>query len=299
MAENNNDIYIYQRLCFDISKQFTKAYSTSFFSATRFFNRDIRYAIHSIYGFVRLADEIVDSFHGFPQQKLLQRFQEDYYIARDQGISTNPILQSFLHTVEKYGIPDEYIHSFLKSMHVDLKKKEYKTLIETKQYIYGSADVVGLMCLKVFSENNDSLFESLHIPAMRLGSAFQKVNFLRDLRKDVFILGRNYFPNLAIKNFDENIKNEIIKDIEEDFKIAYSGIIKLPSNSRLAVMVAYRYYLKLLKKIKKTPSHKIISKRVRVSNLKKFVLLSDITLKQIFTRNWINDKWCKYSTISR
>ena len=279
MAENNNPIDTYRALCFEISKQVTKTYSTSFYAATQLFDADMRYAIHSIYGFVRMADEIVDSFHGFPQKTMLERFEQDYYFATEQGISVNPTLHSFLLTVKQYDIPDEYIQAFLNSMRADLEKKAYKTKLESDQYIYGSADVVGLMCLKVFCQNNESLFQSLREPAMRLGSAFQKVNFLRDLRDDVYLLGRTYFPDFSIEDFDEQVKERLVKEIEADFEASYAGIRQLPDNSRLAVTVAYKYYLSLLKKIRQTPASLLLSKRIRVDNFHKFALLSGAVIK--------------------
>lgn len=267
-------LILYQRLCFKLSKQLTKAYSTSFYSATSLFGKETREAIHGIYGFVRLADEIVDTFHGFDKKSLLDKFEADYYSAHKQGISINPILHSFLLTVKKYDIPQEYIAEFLSSMRADLDKKVYKSKSEMNEYIYGSADVVGLMCLKVFCGKNQNLFQSLFVPAMRLGSAFQKVNFLRDMQQDMQVLGRNYFPNVSLENFDEKSKNELVEDIQNDFDEAYLGIRKLPDDSRLAVMVAYKYYLTLLKKIKKTPADELISKRIRVSDFQKMLLLS-------------------------
>lgn len=282
MTENNIPIHTYHNLCFDISKQVTKAYSTSFYTATQLFDADIRSAIHSIYGFVRFADEIVDSFHAFPQKSILERFEQDYYFAAEQGISANPILHSFQLTVKQYGIPDEYIQAFLNSMRADLEKKAYKTKLESNQYIYGSADVVGLVCLKVFCGNNTSLFQSLREPAMRLGSAFQKVNFLRDLKYDVFLLGRTYFPDFSIENFDDRAKDRLVKEIEADFKASYAGIRQLPDNSRLAVTVAYKYYLGLLEKIRQTPASRLLSKRIRVSDFHKFALLSGAVIKNTF-----------------
>ncbi len=273
MFEKDKCINIYHNLSFDLSKKITQTYSTSFYSATRLFAPDTQKAIHSIYGFVRLADEIVDSFHGFDKKSLLDKFEEQYYESAKHNISYNPILHSFYLTVQKYQIPDEYIQAFLSSMRADLDKKRYTTQLETDKYIYGSADVVGLMCLKVFCQGNEELFQLLLTPAMRLGSAFQKVNFLRDLKEDYFLLGRVYFPNFSMENFDEEAKNKLIDEINTDFAEAYKGIRKLPRDSRLAVTIAYKYYLQLLKKIKKTPANEIISRRIRVSNFNKFLLL--------------------------
>ena len=279
MTENSNSIKQYHAVGFELSKHLTKAYSTSFYSATQLFGKETRKAIHSIYGFVRIADEIVDTFQGFDKKSLLQKFEADYYTAYSQGVSSNPILHSFQLTVKKYDIPQEYIVEFLSSMRADLEKKVYLSKSEMNDYIYGSADVVGLMCLKVFCGKNQNLFQSLFVPAMRLGSAFQKVNFLRDLKEDVKVLGRNYFPDISIDNFDEKSKELLIKDIQNDFDEAYAGIKKLPEDSRLAVMVAYKYYLALLNKIKKTPANELMNKRVRVSDFKKMLLLSTAFVK--------------------
>jgi len=237
------------------------------------FKKETRDAIYSIYGFVRVADEIVDTFHGFDREKLLEKFESDYYDAILNGISTNPVLQSFQVTVKKYRIPDEHIRAFLNSMKCDLEKTEYSSKSEIEEYIYGSADVVGLMCLKVFCLNNTELYNELEIPAMKLGSAFQKVNFLRDLKTDVQYLGRRYFPELINQNLNENIKLLLIKEIENDFNIAYTGIKRLPGRSKLAVLIAYYYYKRLLTKIKQTTATEIMEKRISVSNSRKIALL--------------------------
>ena len=273
MKEKENCIQKYNELAFKLSKETTKKYSTSFYSASKFFDPKTRKAIHSIYGFVRLADEIVDSFHDYDKKTLLDKLEEEYSISSELGISTNPILHSFLITVKEYNIPKEYIDNFLRSMRYDLEKKEYRTKEEAKDYIYGSADVVGLMCLKIFCRNNNELFDKLYNPAMRLGSAFQKVNFLRDLKEDVLSLGRTYFADFNIEKFDEETKLELIKEIEEDFNEARHGITNLPKGSKLAVLIAYKYYLCLLKKIKQTPAEKVIEKRIRVDDFNKLLLL--------------------------
>lgn len=266
MVKNSNLLADFNSLSFDFSKNITKKYSTSFYSATKLLADDTKEAIQSIYGFVRLADEIVDTFHDFDKISLLHKFEKDYYDAYENNISLNPLLNSFQITVKKYEIPDSYIQEFLKSMKADLDKKQYKSKSEMDQYIYGSADVVGLMCLKVFCNNDQNLFKSLVFPAMRLGSAFQKVNFLRDIKEDTEILGRTYFPQLTIKALDENTKKEIVQDINKNFKDAYEGIKNLPDNSMLAVLVAYKYYLRLLKKIEKTSAVELKNKRIRISN---------------------------------
>ncbi|MDD4545092.1 MAG: phytoene/squalene synthase family protein [Bacteroidales bacterium] len=279
MKEKENCIGKYNDLAFKLSKETTKQYSTSFYSASKFFDSQTRTAIHSVYGFVRLADEIVDSFHDYDKKTLLDKFEEEYSLSCELGISTNPILHSFLITVKEYNIPKEYIDNFLRSMRYDLEKKEYKTKEEAKDYIYGSADVVGLMCLKIFCRNNNELFDKLYNPAMRLGSAFQKVNFLRDLKEDVLSLGRTYFADFNIEKFDEETKLELIKEIEEDFYEAKLGIKDLPEGSQLAVIIAYKYYLRLLKKIKQTPAEKVIEKRIRVNDFNKLILLINTIIK--------------------
>ncbi|MCC9071474.1 squalene/phytoene synthase family protein [Flavobacterium sp. F-65] len=264
---------LFDNVSFKCSKLVTKSYSTSFSMAVYMLAPSIRDAIYSIYGFVRFADEIVDSFHGFDKKNLIDDFEKEYYKATATGISLNPILNSFQQTVKQYNITDDLIQSFLKSMKLDLIKSDYNKE-EIEDYIYGSADVVGLMCLKVFVSGNDSKYEKLKMEAMRLGSAFQKVNFLRDLKDDNLILNRNYFPGIDLNSFDEIAKNKIIKEIEEDFKIAYQGIIKLPVEAKFGVYTAYIYYKKLLKKLENTPCHEIGNERIRVSNYSKAGLLA-------------------------
>jgi len=270
---NEKQMQLFDQTTYNISKLVTNSYSTSFSFATSLLSKEHRTAIYNIYGFVRFADEIVDTFHEFDKSYLLNKFEEDLKIAFSKGISLNPILHSFQLTVRKYNIPQTYINAFLTSMKSDLEKKEFKTKLEADNYIYGSADVVGLMCLRVFCDGNDGQFEKLFKPAMSLGSAFQKVNFLRDLKTDTEILGRSYFPNLDYSNFNEETKNKIISDIEEDFKKAYSGIKQLPEDSRIAVFVAYLYYKSLLDKIKKAPAGQIQEIRIRISNVKKIMIL--------------------------
>jgi phytoene synthase len=254
---------LFDNVSFKCSKLVTQSYSTSFSLAVYMLAPSIRDAIYSIYGFVRFADEIVDSFHGFDKKNLIDDFEKEYYKATATGISLNPILNSFQQTVKQYNITDDLIQSFLKSMKLDLIKSDYNKE-EIEDYIYGSADVVGLMCLKVFVSGNDSKYEKLKMEAMRLGSAFQKVNFLRDLKDDNLILNRNYFPGIDLNSFDEIAKNKIIKEIEEDFKIAYQGIIKLPVEAKFGVYTAYIYYKKLLKKLENTPCHEIGNEIIRV-----------------------------------
>ncbi len=256
------------------SKVVTQSYSTSFGIATKMLSSSIRNDIYNIYGFVRFADEIVDSFHNYNKKELLDKFENELNYSLENRISLNPILNSFQKTVHKYSIDFEQINSFMKSMRWDLNKKNYLNQTEFNDYIYGSADVVGLMCLKVFVRGDQSLYDELRLPAMALGSAFQKVNFLRDLKDDHEGLNRSYFPNLNFDNFDEETKNIILKEIDNDFEKAVKGIFKLPSSARFGVYTAYKYYLKLLKKLRKTPSLKIKSTRIRVPNYQKMNVLA-------------------------
>jgi phytoene synthase len=265
---------LFDDVSFKCSKLVTKSYSTSFSLAVYMLSPSIRDAIYSIYGFVRFADEIVDSFHGFKKEELINDFEKEYYKAYDAGVSLNPILNSFQHTVKEYNITDDLVQSFLKSMKLDLIKSDYNSVEEYNEYIYGSADVVGLMCLKVFVSGKEHKYEQLKGEAMRLGSAFQKVNFLRDLKDDKLLLNRNYFPGVDLNSFDEKAKNEIIAEIEEDFRIAYQGIVKLPIEAKFGVYTAFVYYKKLLKKLENTPYHQIGNERIRVSNYTKAALLA-------------------------
>lgn len=265
---------IFDKVSYECSEKVTKTYSTSFSMATKLLSKSIRKDIYNIYGFVRFADEIVDSFHNFNKSELFNSFAEDLDKALLNKISLNPILNSFQHTYHKYSIDRDLVDSFMKSMRMDLKKKKYSTVKEYKEYIYGSADVVGLMCLKVFVQGNEKQFEKLKINAMKLGSAFQKVNFLRDIKADQENLKRSYFPNTQFNNLSELEKNNIINEIEDDFKLGLQGIKELPIVAKFGVFIAYRYYNQLLKKLKKTPATEIINKRIRVPNLKKLELLT-------------------------
>lgn len=257
------------------SKIVTKSYSTSFSLAVNMLSPKIRVDIYNIYGFVRFADEIVDTFHNYNKEELMAHFERDYYMAKEQGISLNPILNSFQQTVKRYNIPDEMVQAFLKSMKADLHKTEYQTQEEYNEYIYGSADVVGLMCLKVFVDGNEKLYQELKDAAMRLGSAFQKVNFLRDLKDDYEVLNRSYFPNVDLGQLNAISKQIIIDEIEEDFDYAYTnGILKLPVEAKFGVYMAYRYYRRLLKKLKAVPSEKIMDTRIRISDPMKINLLA-------------------------
>jgi len=264
---------IFDSISEQFSRNVTERYSTSFSMATRLLKRSIRQDIYNIYGFVRFADEIVDTFHNYPKEDLLNRFENELYFSINQKISLNPILNSFQKTVNKYNIDLNLIKAFLKSMRWDLEKKVYNNDNEYKEYIYGSADVVGLMCLTVFVKGDDEKYSELKSAAMSLGSAFQKVNFLRDLNLDFENLNRTYFPGVDVEKFDEKSKNIIIVDIENDFKLALKGIIKLPNDARFGVYTAFKYYHKLLVKLKKTPSLNIKKSRVRVSNYQKFIVL--------------------------
>ena len=262
----------YDDLSFQISKQTTQKYSTSFSLGILALSPKIRDAIYAIYGYVRLADEIVDSFHGYDKDVLLSRFRIQTEEALAEKISLNPILQSFQQTVFKYNIDKNLISQFLKSMEMDLYKIDYNSDLY-KEYILGSAEVVGLMCLHVFVNGDKEVFEKLKPFAMKLGSAFQKVNFLRDLNDDFEVLGRTYFPGVNILNFDAKEKSQIEKDISEEFKCALEAIRMLPKSSKFGVYLAYRYYISLFNKIKKTPAKVILKKRIRISNSRKFSLM--------------------------
>tara|TARA_B100000073_G_scaffold141152_1_gene116178 strand:- start:822 stop:1661 length:840 start_codon:yes stop_codon:yes gene_type:complete len=265
---------IFDEVSYSCSEKVTKTYSTSFSLATRLLSENIRRDIYNIYGFVRFADEIVDSFHDYDKKELFKDFSIDLDKALKNKIHLNPILNSFQHTFHKYDIDMSLVDAFMKSMKMDLSKKKYSTVKEFKEYIYGSADVVGLMCLKVFVQGNQKLYLNLKENAMSLGSAFQKVNFLRDLKADKEDLNRSYFPNTSFKNLDEKDKNLIISDIENDFSKGLEGIKNLPIEAKFGVFMAYRYYNQLLKKLKKTPATEIINRRIRVPNLKKLELLT-------------------------
>ena len=254
------------------SKSTTQKYSTSFSLGIKALHPKIRSAIYNIYGYVRLADEIVDSFHGFNQKDLLKRFREETNIALSEKISLNPIINSFQKTVHEYQIDTALIDQFLNSMEMDLSKIDYNDDLY-KEYILGSAEVVGLMCLKVFVEGDMEKFNELKPYAMMLGSAFQKINFLRDLKEDYHILGRTYFPEIDLKNFNDGTKLKIENEIELEFKQALIGIKKLPISARFGVYLAYQYYWSLFKKIKKTKAKVILSERVRIADAHKLTLL--------------------------
>lgn len=252
----------------------TKSYSTSFSLATKMLAKSIRQDIYNIYGFVRLADEIVDTFHDYNKEILFNNFNIDLERALIDKISLNPVLNSFQETYHKYGIEKHLVDSFMGSMKMDLHKNKYLTEDEYKAYIYGSADVVGLMCLKVFVKGDHNKYDDLKDYAMSLGSAFQKVNFLRDLKADHDDLSRTYFPNTNLNELDETSKQLIIQDIESDFSKGLKGIKQLPIEAKFGVFMAYRYYYQLLKKLKKTPALHLKSTRIRVPNYKKIELLT-------------------------
>ena len=265
---------IFDNVSKECSKMVTNAYSTSFSMATKMLAESIRQDIYNIYGFVRFADEIVDTFHDYNKEELFSRFSDDLENAVKNKISLNPILNSFQETYHKYNIDKHLVDAFMHSMELDLYKKDYLTEEEYRNYIYGSADVVGLMCLKVFVKGDNEKYNDLKDSAMSLGSAFQKVNFLRDLKADFEDLSRTYFPNTDLNHLDEVSKQAIIDDIENDFAEGLRGIKSLPLEARFGVFMAYRYYNKLLQKLKNTPALEIKSTRIRVPNYKKIELLT-------------------------
>lgn len=264
---------LFDTVSYGCSKLVTKTYSTSFSLATKMLSKSIRNDIYNIYGFVRFADEIVDSFHDYNKEQLFNQFSKDLELALHDKISLNPILNSFQYTFHKFQIDRGLVDAFMKSMRLDLNPTLSLNDAAYKDYIYGSADVVGLMCLKVFVQGDVEKYEALKDAAMSLGSAFQKVNFLRDLKADFEGLNRSYFPNVDLNQLNEESKEFIIADIESDFEKGLNGIKKLPIEARFGVFMAYRYYRQLLKKLKKTPALQIKSARIRVSNPKKVELL--------------------------
>lgn len=265
-------IQLFEELCATVSKATTRKYSTSFSLGIQAISPTIRADIYSIYGFVRLADEIVDSFHAYDKEKLLAQLRHDTVEALEAGISINPILHSFQKTVNRYQIDHEHIDTFLKSMEMDLKQTLYNTA-KYDEYILGSAEVVGLMCLKVFVNGDERRYEELRPSAMKLGSAFQKVNFLRDLRDDYIELGRTYFPGVQMEHFDLKAKRSIEAEIESEFSEALAGIKKLPAQARFGVYLAYVYYVSLFRKIQRIPPEVIAKQRVRIPNAKKLSLV--------------------------
>lgn len=264
---------IYDEVSFSLSKIVTQKYSTSFSMGIKALHPQLREAIYAIYGFVRLADEIVDSFHGYNQKQLLIDFKNETEKALAAKISLNPIIHSFQETVHKYQIEEKLIHQFLHSMEMDLEKIEYNSDLY-KEYILGSAEVVGLMCLHIFVEGDKVKYDELKPFAMKLGSAFQKINFLRDLRDDYYVLGRTYFPNVDLTEFNDRIKMEIERDINTEFEEALIGINRLPITSKFGVYLAYKYYFSLFKKIQKSSAKKVLNERIRIPNSDKFLMLS-------------------------
>ena len=265
---------LFDHVSYACSKIVTQSYSTSFSMATKMLDRSIRDDIYNIYGFVRFADEIVDTFHEYDKDVLFEDFEKDLNYALEHRISLNPILNAFQATYHNYQIPEHLVRAFMKSMRMDLTKKIYASHEEYKEYIYGSADVVGLMCLKVFVFGDEERYEELKDSAMALGSAFQKVNFLRDLKADYEDLNRTYFPNTNLLDLDEEAKERIVQEIQDDFEKGYNGIIRLPNEAKFGVLTAYNYYKKLLKKLQKTPSREIKNTRIRVPDYQKFGLLA-------------------------
>lgn len=276
---------LFYKVSFQTSRLVTQAYSTSFSIGARLLHTPVREAIYSIYGFVRLADEIVDSFEGYDKARLLEEFEQEYDKAIAAGISLNPVLNAFQATVSRYHIPDSLIRSFLKSMRQDLEKVKFGEQ-ELKAYIYGSAEVVGLMCLQVFVDGRQEAYDRLRPYAMRLGDAFQKINFLRDLRHDTQELHRIYFPALKSAPLDETNKQAILKDIEEDFRQGLEGIRRLPACARLGVYTAYLYYKALAKLIEATPAHQLIQTRIRVPNATKLMLFGKAYVTTKFSFLW-------------
>ena len=267
-----NHLELYNNTCHECSTLITKRYSTSFSLGIKMFDRKYRKPIYAIYGFVRFADEIVDTFHNFDKKILLDRFRNETYLAIEEKISLNPVLQSFQEVVNEYGIEREVIDAFLDSMEMDLHFQNYEDSLY-KKYIYGSAEVVGLMCLRVFCKNQPNQYDELKDAACALGSAFQKVNFLRDMKSDFMERGRVYFPGVDYTKFDDEVKKEIEADILKDFEHAYQGIIRLPQGCRFGVYVAYRYYIKLFNKIKKSPATTVTQERIRIPNRSKIYIL--------------------------
>lgn len=270
--------YLFDSVSAKCSKLVTQEYSTSFSLGIKFLNKEMHDPIYSIYGFVRLGDEIVDSFHGYNKKKLLEKFRNETYCAISEKISLNPILNSFQKVASDYKIDWDLIDTFLTSMEMDLEKSSYDQA-DYEKYILGSAEVVGLMCLRVFVKGNDQLFCSLKPFAKSLGSAFQKVNFLRDAKADFEILGRIYFPGVNINSFDAQSKKYIENDIDKDFTQALRGIKQLPTDSRMGVYLAYYYYKNLFKKIKSMPAQKILSERISIHNAKKFSLMFECVIR--------------------
>jgi phytoene synthase len=273
------DINLYDKTCFGCCKLVTEKYSTSFSSGIKAFHKHFRNPIYAIYGFVRYADEIVDTFHDYDKTQLIADFKLETFKAIRQKISLNPILHAFQLTVNKYSIEDELIMSFLQSMEMDLDKKSFNPS-DYQAYIYGSSEVIGLMCLRIFCEGDKELYQSLLPMARSLGAAFQKLNFLRDMKADFEDRGRTYFPGINFKNFTDTDKQQIEANIQIDFNAALNGIKFLPTGTKLGVYVAYAYYLQLFKKIKSISADELLQKRVRISNNRKRAVYCRAVLEQ-------------------
>ena len=274
-------IELYHKTSFGISRLITRAYSTSFSLGILGLEKKYRGPIYNIYGFVRLADEIVDSFHGYEKKILLKRFWKETRLSIKEGICVNPVLHSFQQTVNKYKIDESLIETFLTSMEMDLEDRQYERE-DYEKYILGSAEVVGLMCLKIFVDGDEEKYKNLTPYAMKLGSAFQKINFLRDISADYNLLGRTYFPSVNFTNFNDDAKRAIEKDIAVDFRNGYEGILKLPKGTRFGVYIAYMYYYSLFKKIMGTASGSIFKTRIRIKNSKKYRLFLSSYVRHIF-----------------
>lgn len=269
---------LYDNVSERLAKSITRRYSTSFSLGILCLDKKMQQPIYNIYGFVRLADEIVDSFHDFDKRSLLDDFEKETYLAIERKISTNPVLNAFQKTFHEYDLDPSCVDAFLKSMRMDLDKNAYSQT-EYENYILGSAEVVGLMCLKVFVEADEAVYQKLKPMAMSLGAAFQKINFLRDLQADYEGMGRQYFPNVDLNDFNEQQKQILLVEIEKDFDNGYKGIVQLPKKARFGVYLAYMFYRQLLGKIKKTEHQHILSNRIRISNRRKYWVLTSSYLK--------------------
>ncbi len=274
----HNQRELFNTVSFMASKMATEAYSTSFSSGIRLLHQRFQNAVYGVYGFVRFADEIVDTLHEYDKEELMRNFRRDTVEAIEKRISLNPILNSFQMVYHQYNFDFELVDRFLISMEMDLQKKEYDRA-GYEAYILGSAEVVGLMCLRVFTECNEEQYKKLTPSAMRLGAAFQKINFLRDMKDDFNGLGRAYFPGLDFDRFDDEMKARIEGEIELDFDVAYKGILMLPKDARLGVLIAYAYYRRLFTKIRSIPSHRIMEERIRIPNSSKYALLMTCYIK--------------------
>lgn len=276
-----NGLTLYNDVCNRCSELTTKSYSTSFSLGIRFLGKELRNPVYAVYGFVRFADEIVDTFHHVDKTTLFERFKADTYQALEEGISLNPILHAFQEVFHRFGLDRKHVDLFLQSMEWDLNRANYDRE-GFDQYIVGSAEVVGLMCLKIFVDGNQAEYERLVPFAERLGAAFQKINFLRDLKADYQEMGRTYFPQLDLNQFNDKTKKVIEEEIAEDFRVAYQGILQLPRTSRLGVYIAYVYYLRLFQKIKQLPFDRIMEERIRIPNSRKATLFVGSYLRHSF-----------------